>query len=254
MATYSFHLMLASLRITDTPVSYAPPYGFPVPFTVTYCQREASQPSVFNYTNFGPQWNCNWISFITDDPSNPATASEATPGGGTILFSFTGQSNGKYVFAPQFDTSQQLSRPTTGLPYTVVNADGSQEIYGLSDGSTAAPRKVFLTQFIDPSGNATTLTYDGQFRITAITDALGRQITLSYNLGRRSAFKVTQATDPFGRTATFSYDVSGRLIQIQDAIGIQSKFTYEGASTFINALTTPYGTTTFTFTESRLDR
>ena len=53
-------------------------------------------------------------------------------------------------------------------------------------------------------------------------------------------------TDPFGRFASFDYDGEGRLSRITDVGGIESEFTYEGSSDFINALTTPYGTTTFT--------
>jgi len=106
---------------------------------------------------------------------------------------------------------------------------------------------------IDPAGNTTTLTYDSNLRITAITDALGRQTTLTYG-NPNDIYKITQVTDPFGRFATFSYDASGRLIQIQDVIGIQSKFTYAGPTNFINSLTTPYGTTTFTTSVNGLDR
>ena len=64
------------------------------------------------------------------------------------------------LYGVQFDSFKQLTRPTGGLPYIVTNPDGSKEVYGQSDGSTSAPRRVFLTQLIDPQGNATTLTYD----------------------------------------------------------------------------------------------
>jgi RHS repeat-associated protein len=253
MAGYSFHLMLASLKITDTPVGYRPPYGYPVNFMVTYAQREASQPSNFNYSNLGPKWNFNWLTCLIDDPANPATGSQATPGGGTVAYSYSGISGGNYVFDTQFDTGQQLSRPTSGLPYTSVNTDGSKQIFGQSDGSSTAPRRVFLTQYIDPSGNATTLTYDGLLRITAITDALGQQTTLAYELAG-DVYKITKVTDPFGRFAQFFYDGSGRLIKIRDVIGLESVFTYDGTTDFITSLTTPYGTTTFTSSTNGMDR
>ena len=55
MAQYSFHTMLVSLNITDTPVGYIPLRGPAVNFNVTYNQREANlyQPSTFNYGNLG---------------------------------------------------------------------------------------------------------------------------------------------------------------------------------------------------------
>src|SRR5581483_10298803 len=62
--------------------------------------------------------------------------------------------------------------------------DGSVEVFGLSDGTPAGqgwPR-VFLTDIIDIRGQAVHLTYDGQFRLTAITDALGQVTTISYEL------------------------------------------------------------------------
>src|SRR5213594_930210 len=60
--------------------------------------------------------------------------------------------------------------------------------------------------------------------------------------------KITRVTDPFGRFATFDYTSTGRLMRITDVIGIQSSFGY-GPTDFISTLTTPYGTTTFTYGE-----
>ena len=248
MATYSMHSMLVSLNITDIPVGYDPPYGPSVGFQVTYSQREAGQPSNFNYSNLGAKWTFNALSYITDDPAAPAVASQFVAGGGTVRFS--GYDSATQTFAPQYDYQSVLQRTSTApLRYEHTYPDGSKEVFALSDGSTTAPRKVFLTQQIDPAGNAVTLSYDGQFRLTQITDAIGQVTTLSYDLPGDS-YKITKVTDPFGRHADFTYDGSGRLIKIRDVIGIESQFAYEGAGDFINALTTPYGTTRFTSIES----
>jgi len=51
-------------------------------------------------------------------------------------------------------------------------------------------------------------------------------------------------TDPFGRFATFTY-TNGQLTMITDPIGIQSQFSYQSGTDFINSLTTPYGTSHF---------
>ena len=58
--------------------------------------------------------------------------------------------------------------------------------------------------------------------------------------------KITKVTDAFGRYALFEYNAAGQLIKITDVIGITSEFEY-GASDFIRGLTTPYGTTQFTY-------
>jgi RHS repeat-associated protein len=248
MATYSLHSMLVSLNITDTPVGYDPPYGPRVDFQVTYNQREAGQPSNFNYSNLGAKWTFNALSYITDDPAVPAVASQAVAGGGTARFS--AYDSATQTFAPQYDYQSVLRRTSTApLRYEHTYPDGSKEVFALSDGSTTAPRKVFLTQQIDPVGNAVTLSYDGQFRLTQITDAIGQVTTLSYDLPG-DPYKITKVTDPCGRHADFTYDGSGRLIKIHDVIGIESSFAYTGTGDFINALTTPYGTTRFTSLES----
>jgi len=58
--------------------------------------------------------------------------------------------------------------------------DGSKAVFSQSDGAIGTSRKVFLTQILDPFGNAVTLTYDGNLRIVAITDAIGQVTTLTY--------------------------------------------------------------------------
>ena len=70
MAASPVHLMLVSLNINDSPVGYSPPVGPPVWFTVRYNQRDAFQAANFTHSNFGPKWTCDWISYITDSPSN----------------------------------------------------------------------------------------------------------------------------------------------------------------------------------------
>jgi RHS repeat-associated protein len=246
MATYSFHTMLVSLHITDTPVGYTPPFGLPIDFGAIYNQREAGQPSNFNYSNLGAKWTFNWLSYIIDNPSNPATASQAVGGGGTVRYS--GYNSATQTFAPQYDYQSSLQRTSTNpLRYDLTYPDGSKDIFAQPDGGTAL-RKVFLTQRIDPAGNAVSLTYDGQLRITQITDALGQVNTLAYELSG-DPYKITKVTDPFGRHADFTYS-GGRLTKIRDVIGLESEFSYQGTGDFITTLTTPYGATQFALTEN----
>ncbi|HLH56683.1 MAG TPA: cysteine peptidase family C39 domain-containing protein, partial [Verrucomicrobiae bacterium] len=87
MAVPSAHLMVVSLNIIDEPLGYNPPVGPAVRFTVTYNQREAFQPALFNYANFGSKWTCRWISYITDNPQNQlADVTYYIMGGGTRTF------------------------------------------------------------------------------------------------------------------------------------------------------------------------
>ena len=247
MAVYSFHTLVVSLNIEDTPVGYQPPYGYPVYFTATYNQREAGQPANFAYSNLGKKWTHNWLSYVTDDPAVPSSLSLATGGGGTQRFN--GYNSTTQSFAPQVASRSVMRRISSSpIVYELEYPDGSKDRFAASDGSSTAPRKVFLTQRLDPHGNALTLAYDGQRRLTAITDAIGQATTFSYESS--DPYLITKVTDPFGRFAIFSFTPSGRLVSIQDVLGLQSQFSYTGASDFIQSLTTPYGTTNFTTYEA----
>jgi RHS repeat-associated protein len=244
MAQYSFHLMLASLNIVDTPVGYAPPRGPAIRFKLTYNQRESAQPANFTYSNLGYNWTFDWLSYITDDPTNSNDAATCYLKGGGYE-TYTNFSSGTSSYAPQIDSHALLVRISSNS-YERDLPDGSKEIFALPDGSVVNPRKIFLTQLIDPIGNKLTLSYNtnnGEFQLTAVTDALGQVSTLSYGL-TNDTLKITQVTDPFGRHATFQYNSSGYLTNITDVLGITSGFAY--ASNFVTSLTTPYGTTTFT--------
>ena len=247
MASYSIHLMLASLHIEDTPISYHSPRGPSTKFKVTYNQREANQPATFAYGNLGPKWTFNWLSYVTDDGSAAASATPSVyvRGGGTEVFG--GYDSGTQSYTPDRQTLAVLVR-TSSSTYERRFPNGSKEIFSQSDGSTSYPRRIFLTSVGDATGNSTTLTYDGSLRITRITDSLGQSTNLAYDLTGDPS-KITKMTDPFGRSATFEY-ISGKLTRITDPIGIESEFGYASGSDFINSMTTPYGTSTFAKGES----
>ncbi len=243
MAVSSVHLMTVNLNLRDQPVGYSPPVGPPVRFWVRYNHRDAFQPTTFTYANFGPKWTCDWISYITDNPQSAAAdVNYYIRGGGTRTFTGFNTNSQTYGFQ-QYD--QTLLTRTGSASYQMLFPDGSKLVFGQSDGSTGTSRKIFLTQVVDPFGNAATLSYDGSLRLVAIADAIGQVTTLSYGL-TNDTYKITQVTDPFGRFASFSYDSLGRLTNITDVIGLTSSFTYPANGDFINSLITPYGTNSFT--------
>jgi YD repeat-containing protein len=71
-----------------------------------------------------------------------------------------------------------------------------------------SPRRIFLTDVIDPQGQTLHFTYDGQLRLVALTDAIGQVTTIAYELSS-DPLKITKVTDPFGRSARFEYDADG---------------------------------------------
>jgi RHS repeat-associated protein len=242
MAVSGVHLMLVSLNLTDEPVGYLPPVGPPVKFIVRYNQRDAYQPATFTYPNFGSKWTSDWISYITDNPQSPAAdVNYYIRGGGTRTFTGFNTNTQTYAFEQNDQTRLTRLGPAN---YEMVSGDGSKLVFTRSNGAIGTSRKVFLTQIVDPFGNAVTLNYDASLRLTTITDAIGQVTTLSYS-NAADIYKITRVTDPFGRFASFDYDPLGRLTNITDVIGLTSQFWYEASSDFVNALVTPYGTNTF---------
>jgi YD repeat-containing protein len=246
MCGYNIGESSVSVTLSDTPVGYTPPIGPSAKVTITYNQREDSQPAVFSFFNVSPKWTLNFLSYVTDDPTNPgANVTRYLPGGGAYYYS--GYSSGTGAFAAQNnDGSILVLASQAPVTYQRQLPDGSIEVYAQSDGSTSYPRNVFLSQIIDPQGNALTLTYDSQMRLISLTDATGRQTTFTYGLSGEPLL-VTQISDPFGRSANLAYDGSGRLSAITDVLGLTSSFTYD-ANSLVDALTTPYGTTNFAYT------
>lgn len=249
MARYSVHSMLVSLNVRDTPLRYSPPYGPGIDFTVTYNQKESQQPAIFNYSNLGPKWTFNWLSYVSDNPNAqlPLTGVYRS-GGGAEIFAFD---SGSQTFTADPQSHASLVK-TGAASYERRLPDGSKEVFALSDGATSYPRRIFMTQIVDPAGNAVSVGYDASFRVTTITDALGQITNLSYELPG-DTLKITKVTDPFGRFATFEY-TNGQLTRITDEIGIQSQFTYTTGTDSIDSLTTPYGTTSFVGGQSGTNR
>jgi RHS repeat-associated protein len=242
MAVSSVHFSTVNLNLSDTPVGHTPPVGPAVEFNVRYNHRDAFQPSLFAYSNFGPKWTSSWISYLTDNPQSPsADVDYYIRGGGTRTF--TGFDTNSQTFASQQYDHTRLTR-TGAASYQMSFPDGSKLIFGQSDGSVGTSRKVFLSQVRDPFGNTASLAYDADLRLMTIADALGQVTQLAYAYPG-DIYKITKVTDPFGRFASFNYDDLGRLTNITDVIGLSSTFTYETNGDFINALITPYGTNTF---------
>jgi YD repeat-containing protein len=245
MCGYNMTEMVVSLNLRDTPVGYAPPKGPPVYVTLAYNQREANQPATFNYFNVSPKWTINWLSFIKDNPSNAGVSVfRYVAGGGSVNYSGYVASTGAFKRETR-DASLLVRVSANPIVYERRLADGGVEIYSKPKPENTNLRRVFLTQKIDPYGNAVTLNYDDQWRLTSITDATGRITRFDYAL-TTNPLLITRITDPFGRSALIGYDAGGHLSQITDVVGLTSQFTYDAAF-LVNSMITPYGTTRFSY-------
>ncbi|RLA44686.1 MAG: hypothetical protein DRR06_09070 [Gammaproteobacteria bacterium] len=252
MADYDVHTMLVSLNITDTPISYTPPKGHPIRFMLRYNQREANQPSIFTFSNVGPKWTHNWLTYIEDSPTNAAAVvNRIVSGGGAIDYSGYNAQTGEYERGMS-DTAVLLRTSTDPIVYERRLPSGSKEIYAFSDGASSGIRRVFLTQKVDAKGNATTLNYDADLRLLSVTDALGQETVFVYDHVSNDKL-ITQVIDPFNRAAFITYDVYGRLSSVTDPVGIVSAFSYDSGD-FVTALNTPYGATTFAYSGNGTSR
>lgn len=142
--------------------------------------------------------------------------------------------------------------------------------------------RAYLTERIDPQGRSTQIGYDvltniycgPRYLMRYVTDPDGRTSTYSYNPGNLN--QLQQIQDPYGRTASLGYDPTwGLLTSITDAANQTSTFAYETVALpyrsvvngqcagpymgvqnvpytgWISNLTTPYGSTTFSYFEDQ---
>jgi YD repeat-containing protein len=240
MAGWVFDTSYASLNITDTPLYYDPPIGPEISFDVNYDSMEENQPATIDFSNLGPLWNFSWLSTITFD-STDAYVNMGTGGFEDYIdFNSTTQS---YDPDPESDC---VLVEVSSTDYERRAPDGSKMVFALADPSG----RLYLTQNVDPQGNAVTMSYDANFRLVSVTDAIGQVTTLTYGSNTSTDptfYNIAKVTDPFGRSASFTYNSGGQLTQITDEIGMSSQFAY-GANDFVQTLTTPYGATTFVLT------
>ncbi len=253
MARYSAHAMDVSLNIVDTPLFYTPPRGPAVSVTVTYNQRDMSQPSTFTFSNLGPKWTLNWLSYLEDTPGTTDNIKLYAQGGGmeTYTYDFAAQnwvlvSGGGYSHAYIERLTSDPNKYKRHLP------DGSEETFGYYVGTTPG-RRVFLTKLADPVDHSLTFTYANS-NLTSVTDDIGRVTILHYD-DPSDSHRLTRIDDPFTphRSATFEYYPDGHLKKITDMGGLTSEFTYGTTPEkvdFITSLTTPYGTSNFDFGEN----
>jgi RHS repeat-associated protein len=159
-----------------------------------------------------------------------------------------------------------------GNGFKIVYPDGSQDVFGLSyfqrsmDTLTGVPRggestaHALLTQRVDPQGRTSLLGYESgtfglytYYRVRYVVDPDGRTNTFLYQTNSPTfGWQLIEIDDPYGRKAQLNYYGSGSfsnglLASISDAVSNTSSFAYQGTNGWITNLTTPYGTTAFTF-------
>ena len=215
MAVWDIHTSLASLNLEDIPLAYHPPVGPAVSFQVNYDHLEQNQTATLDYSNLGPLWNLSWVGFITFDGT---TASYHNGLGGTEVFANYNSDQNSFDLEPK--TGARLVM-VSATQYERQATDGSKLVFGLAEPSG----RVDLTQIVDAQGNALTMSYDANFRLATVTDAIGQVTTLAHasnTFGDPGFYLVSKVTDPFGRFTSLAYNADGELASITDEIGLVS--------------------------------
>lgn len=157
-----------------------------------------------------------------------------------------------------FDADSIFSEPWATNNYSEFdNSSSAEPPIGNLVGYMAG--EALLRYRIDPYGNTITLFYDSNNRLETIRDYDLNETHLYYTNGLLARVEM-----PYGKTAVLNYTL-GKLTSITDAEGNQSSIGYtsypyihsisQGTShyqtnIFVSSLTTPYGPTTFTHTET----
>ncbi len=261
MPTYSFYLVEAGLGISDTPLAYTAPKGPQIDFRLTYNQKDSNQPQTFTYTNWGPKWTSNWVSYLISGQANDAIK-HYRAGGGQLTFAQIPQQ------APSVAQSRVDRLPGSGAVIHLPNGQqqtlDSKTVKALKDQGKSLPEapNPRLTIHGKPNARAMGLIAAPGDWVESRTNELirsnpgGAGFVLykpdgSSELYERSdgatpaKYFLTQRIDPAGNIVSITYDASLRITSVQDALGQTSSFSYgyAGDPARVTQITDPFGRT-----------
>jgi RHS repeat-associated protein len=265
MAVWRVSEPYINLWLADTPLFYHLSSGRMMSLNVFYKQR--GEFKGVNVGSFGPNWECNWIGILEQQPSG--VYSNHLAGGGLLQFT---------IGQPEY-TSGRLLGVVSSTSGNIASEDGNASPNG-SSGSVSVPviassrgttnryayaytfangvQYNFLTRRVDRYGRYTQYNYEtvnnqvvnGQnvgaiTRIRTIVDQDDRTNWVNYT---NAIFPnlITSVSDPYNRTNYFIYNTSGLLTNIVDMGGLSSSFLYDSTGVITN-LHTGYGNTGFQY-------
>lgn len=145
------------------------------------------------------------------------------PGGQTVPF----RASGKGFRAPGWVTAT-LTQDSSGA-FRLRLADGTGYRFD---------QRGRMTAMTDAAGEAVTLTYATDGRLAKATDGSGRAITFATDPKGR----VTSATDPAGRTVRYGYSPTGDLASVTGVAGDTTRYVYDERHRLMS-VTDPLGAT-----------
>ena len=154
-------------------------------------------------------WTHSWHLYLTSYPDN------------SVLITF-GDGHGEKW---NWDGAGYVGAP--GIYGVLVkNGDGSFTLTQKDQSRYRFAAGGRLEYVEDNNGNRTTLTYDNQGRLSQITEAAGRALTLSYT-SPVSPTLISGVADVLGRNVNFTYNAQAELISVTAVTGAVTTHTYD---------------------------
>jgi RHS repeat-associated protein len=119
-----------------------------------------------------------------------------------------------------------------------VEPDGSYRASVGDNGTLTVSQGIYHLREAD--GTLTVFRADGKFNY--IEDTNGIRLTASYGDGR-----LTRLESTWGNSLAFSYNAQGRIAQVTEEDGQTSNYEYDATGQYLLSVTTPEGTTRYTY-------
>jgi len=207
-----------------------PGRGIPTEITHVYNSRAATD------SPYGKDWSIMPLQKLATDTGGNATISE---GDGSA-----------HIYMKSGATS--FHRPRGVYKTLTKKADSTYELYDIHEHVTwkfdTSGKLVWAT---DSNDNTSTYSYtDG--KLTKITDAAGRETTLTYGSdpGAYDYGRLKSVVDAAGRETTYTYTSLGHLSRITNAEGKATQFTYQVDTGKICLLRAPEGSLMWIYADS----
>ena len=156
---------------------------------------------------------------------------------GVQLFVICRQGNGKRErFIRNADST--FTPPPHIFSTLMTNPDGTFTLTEKDGMLRQFSQEGWLTEIIDPKGNALSFSYDSNGFLTTITDTSDRAVTFTKGADGR----VANLTNPLLGAFQFFYDTSGNLTGITDPTGNRTNFQYDTKRN-LTAVVDPQGNT-----------
>ena len=203
--------------------------GRGLPFEITFTYNSGS----FFQGRYGYGWQLNYdLRYITNDANGNVIVVREDDR--TDIF--VKQPDG--TFRSTYGVRDTLQEYTPDR-YVLTDRQGVKYWFESADHH-------YVTRIEDLNGNALALSYNPSRELIAVTDASGRQLTLTY-----TANKLTTITDPAGRVWHYAYDGDGNLAQVTDPMGGTTQYGYTAECHDLVSVTDARGNTqTITYNSS----